>query len=362
MHYIKKTHILAIVFLLSLIGWLFFTQEGSQEEQTSHVAQSTLFKVGVQYMHQMPEPLFLSLFGYTSPRYSVAITSGVSGILKNTPIDDGGLVEKDTILAEIDGDKYKKKLESVQAVYDLVSLEAKNAKILRKEGVSSKVSNLKAISELKKAAFDLHHAKNEVEYSNITAPFKGVVSEYALDVGAYVSVGDLVVKSIDALDPLLVVAYVSQFDRYKIQVGKVAEVIFPDGETVQGRVFSLSSTADPGTRTYKVQVEIDNSDYKHKAGMSVTLRLVYDYLPIYKIPAQALSLSDEGDFGVKVVEEGNRVVYKPIDILYSDDNFFYVKGLSENECLILDGHAFVVPGEEVDPIEISQHNAADLNQ
>ncbi len=354
MRYLKKIPMAVFIVLSVLISWLLASNRNA-DSPTDGEPKSSLFKVSVLEMHQTPEPLYLSLFGHTEAAYSISPKSRASGILSSTPIEEGALVDTGDVLAIIAEENHINKLKAATSAYNVAQLEAQNAGLLKKEGARSTVNMLRSISALKRAEADLKTAQLDVQHLQIKAPFKGVVSQYAIKEGAYVVPGEVVIQSLDALDPLIAVVHVSQFDRDKVYMGQEAVVIFSNGYAVLGTVSFVASNAEKSTRSYRVQVKISNKDYKYLAGTSVTVRIMYDKLPVYKLPTQSISLSDDGTLGVKVVGEKNCVLYKPIELLYAADNFFYVRGLSENERIIVNGHAFVVPGEKVDPIIVSNH-------
>ena len=60
-----------------------------------------------------------------------------------------------------------------------------------------------------------------------------------------------------------------------------------------------------------------------------------------------LSLGDDGDLGVKVIDEGNKVLFKKVNIVEDTSDFMLVTGLDMIEKLIIVGQQYVSNGEEV---------------
>ncbi len=77
----------------------------------------------------------------------------------------------------------------------------------------------------------------------------------------------------------------------------------------------------------------------------------------HKISPALFSLNDEGDVGVRIVNDAGRVEYHPIRIVRDDVDGAWVTGLPEVATLITVGQELVVPGQQV---ELSFEPAADM--
>jgi multidrug efflux system membrane fusion protein len=63
-----------------------------------------------------------------------------------------------------------------------------------------------------------------------------------------------------------------------------------------------------------------------------------------------LALSDEGVVGVKTVDDDNRVVFHPAEIVRADGDSLWIAGLPERVRAITVGQGFVRAGDEVRPL------------
>ena len=63
-----------------------------------------------------------------------------------------------------------------------------------------------------------------------------------------------------------------------------------------------------------------------------------------------LTLADTGEVGVKVVDEENMVVFKPVKILSQTNRGFWVAGVEPGARVITLGQEYVGTGEIVDPV------------
>ena len=68
----------------------------------------------------------------------------------------------------------------------------------------------------------------------------------------------------------------------------------------------------------------------------------------YRISPGMISIADDGRFGVKIVNEQNRVVFVEADIVSSSPEYLWLTGLPDAIHLITVGQGFVQAGEEVE--------------
>jgi len=100
----------------------------------------------------------------------------------------------------------------------------------------------------------------------IRAPFAGRLNELTLDVGEFVNAGDMVAEVLDN-DPLAIVVQVPQQALARLSKGQPAEVSFITGQTRQGVVGFIGNNADTQTRTFRVELSVDNPESEMPAGL-----------------------------------------------------------------------------------------------
>jgi multidrug efflux system membrane fusion protein len=61
-------------------------------------------------------------------------------------------------------------------------------------------------------------------------------------------------------------------------------------------------------------------------------------------------LNDQGDLGVRVLDDGDRVLFKPVKIIEDGPQGVWVSGLPNATRLITVGHEYVAVGEQVEPV------------
>jgi membrane fusion protein, multidrug efflux system len=121
--------------------------------------------------------------------HAVSISAKLSNIVQKLLIDDNQLVQKGQLLVQIDPRDYEVALLSAQAAYDTAkSNYDRNVALIGNSAVSKQdVDNTRAAYEEAEAQLD--QAKLNLEYTHITAPVTGYITNRTVEAGAYVQAG-----------------------------------------------------------------------------------------------------------------------------------------------------------------------------
>src|SRR5262249_19780329 len=183
----------------------------------------------------------------------------------------------------------------------------------------------------------------------IHAPFAGVGEERRVEIGDFTDMGDKIARIVD-LDPVLVVAQVSERDVDKIRVGMPGSARLVTGETVNGKVRFVGSAADAKTRTFRVELEVPNPPRAIVQGVSAELHLPVADLPAHRVSPAILTLAENGDVGVKTIGPGNTVEFHAVTIVATGADGVWLAGLPPTVTFITVGQDFVTAGQKVEPV------------
>ena len=136
----------------------------------------------------------------------------------------------------------------------------------------------------------------------------------------------------------------------KIKKGQRAEIEFISGEKFESVVTFVSSTADLQTRTFRVESELENNDYKIKDGLTGDLIIYTDSVKAHFIPTSAFLLAAEGNVALAEVVDG-KINLVTVNILIDTTAGAWVTGLPDTSRVVVSGQGFVTEGEEVDFID-----------
>ena len=255
-------------------------------------------------------------------------------------------VKKGEVLAIIDQKNKIAEVESAEAEVEKQKINYKSAQAIFKKKLSSESAIAEAKAKLLKAQADLESAIDSLESSTVKAPFDGFLNNVDVEVGDYVSTANGTnIATLALLNPITVDAFIPEKDINKVIESESAQVIF-NNSVKTGYIQSISRVSENENRTFKVEISIENNDFKILAGMSVKVKIDTGNILAHQIPKSALDLDDEGDLIVKSVENSLVKTYK-IELEDEDSTSFWVSGLPQESNIIIVGHQYVKEGEKV---------------
>ena len=183
-------------------------------------------------------------------------------------------------------------------------------------------------------------------YPKIVAPFSGYLESLRVDEGDFLNTGAVCASLIDP-DPMLLVADIAEKDIAQIQLGSEASAKLISGRLIAGNVSFIASSADKNTRTFRVEISVDNKDRTIRDGVSAEIYIKGKEEPAHKISPAILALNDQGKLGVRTVTPDNTVEFREIKILEDTNNGMWVSGLGKDARIITLGQEYVFQGQTV---------------
>ena len=183
-------------------------------------------------------------------------------------------------------------------------------------------------------------------YPKIVAPFSGYLESLKVDEGDFLNTGAICASLIDP-DPMLLVADIAEKDIAQIQLGSEANAKLISGRMISGEVTFIASSADQNTRTFRVEISVDNKDRTIRDGVSAEIYIKGKEELAHIISPAILSLNDQGKLGVRTVTAENKVEFKEIKILEDTNNGMWVSGLGKEARIITLGQEYVFQGQTV---------------
>tara|TARA_B100000214_G_scaffold152429_1_gene109149 strand:- start:14 stop:919 length:906 start_codon:yes stop_codon:yes gene_type:complete len=183
-------------------------------------------------------------------------------------------------------------------------------------------------------------------YPKIVAPFSGYLETLRVEEGDFLNTGSVCAALIDP-DPMLVVADIAEKDIAQVQLGSKATAKLISGRYISGEVTFIASSADKNTRTFRVEISVDNKDRTIRDGVSAEIYIKGKEEPAHKISPAILSLNDQGKLGVRTVTADNKVEFKEINILEDTNSGMWVSGLGQEARIITLGQEYVFQGQTV---------------
>ncbi|MEE2763202.1 MAG: efflux RND transporter periplasmic adaptor subunit [Pseudomonadota bacterium] len=347
---------LALLIIVALAVWMATGEvKEARDEAPDRPARGEpeLTSVQVETLSARVHEPGLLLQGQLEPWHSVLISARVPGTVESIAVGLGQRVAAGEPLLTLSEDGRQAVLARWQARVRSLEADLTAARRLRSSDLASQSELLSLESELAAASAELAAARLEVEHLTPKAPFAGIINRRDVDPGSLVQVGSPLFELV-RIDRLKAAGQVPQQSAGKVDVGQPVRVDLLNGGQLDGQVTFVASAANPETRTFAVEIAVENPERQRVAGGSASLRIALPEVKAMFISPAHLSLGDDGRPGVKHVNRDNRVVFSQVELLSVATDGAWVTGLPDEIRLITRGGGFVNPGERVRPVDVAE--------
>lgn len=314
-----------------------------------NTAEKPLVNVRISELEAIERPLSVIVTGRTNAIKDAEIKAETEGTVVARPARKGSFVKKGAVLLELAMNDRLERLEDARAQVGSAKISYNASKDLQRKQFESQVRLAQSTAELAKAEAQLASIELDIARTKIRAPIDGYIETLLPGPGDYVEVADEVAMVVD-LDPIRVIVNVTEMDIGHLKIDDLAAVRLPNGKEVGGTIHYISRVANETTRTFRVDVWIDNPDAAIPAGLTASVKLEAGAQRAHKIPSSSLTLNDKGALGVRTVDESNVVQFIPVTMLDDTPDGTWVSGLPSKVRLITVGQEFVVDGQSVAPV------------
>ena len=364
--------------------------ESSQTDQETSEQTINAVSVVVLESHAETVDSAVILRGRTEAARQVLVASETSGQVISEPIRKGAFVEVGDLMCQLDPgtrasqlDEANARLKEAQggtpqamatiaeaaAAVREAEINLNVARALSEDGYASETRRISAEAALEAANAGLQRASSgitaaeagieaaqaavaaaqrEIERLDITAPFSGLLESDTAELGTLMQPGSPCATIIQ-LDPIKLVGFVPEANVSEVSVGSLAGARLATGENVTGEVTFLSRSADPLTRTFRVEVRVPNEDLSIRDGQTAEILIQSAGQSAHLLPASSLTLDNDGNIGIRAVDSDNITRFMPISVLRDTIDGMWVAGLPEQVNVIVVGQEYVVDGVPVIP-------------
>jgi len=218
----------------------------------------------------------------------VVVSSKVTGRIIQLNVDEGSNVSSGEVLVEVEKQDYQAQLDNAKAKYKLAKSEyIRNKEMYSTRSISAdQLDNARSNFDAASAAFRL--AENQLSYTTIPSPIKGIILSKAVEIGELVVPGSPIVTMAN-LDEVKLYLYVGESMVGKLKFGGTVEVTV---DSLPRKVFKgwvsyisdkeeftpkpIQTKEERTTYVYKVKVIIPNPNHDLKPGMPADGRFLCD--------------------------------------------------------------------------------------
>lgn len=311
------------------------------------------------------------------PYVEAKLNAKVSGYVSRINVDIGDQVKAGQLLATLEVPELEAQLASALAMEQKAGADHTNASLIytRLVAVNAAHPNLVAQQELDTARADdrataaaITAARAEVDkyralvnYTNITAPFDGIVTWRYADPGALIQAGTAsdsqslpLVRVSDNYLLRLDFPVSVQYIRYLHPGDPVAVLVDSlGGRKFTGKITRSTGKVDADTRTMMFEIEVPNENLEVAPGMYATVVLKVENHPhALAIPIQAVTRGK--DRSVLVVGPDHQLAARAVTLgVETPDKYEVLSGLNEGEWVVVGNPRQLQPGQKVETLVAS---------
>jgi len=351
---------IVILAIVAIVLWRLFALEGTAKRPRGRFAGPAQ-PVGVTTVRAHDIRVVLDELGTVTPLETITVQTQLSGLLMNLGFQEGQLVQKGQLIAQIDPRPYQVALEQYegqllrdqgllkQAQMDLgryQSLLAHDA--IAKQTVEDQVWLVhqdEGTVKLDQALVDAQ--KLNLTYCHITSPVTGRAGIRLVDPGNYIQSGSTTgIVVVTQLNPISVIFSVPEDSVKdvldKLHGGAAMQVAVYDRANAKqlgvGTLAAVDSQIDTSTGTVKMRAMFQNTNGVLFPDEFVNVRLLVDTLhDTVAVPQPAVQNGSNGTF-VYLLSQDNVVNVHPIQVGPQDGDMIAVSsGLSAGDRVVTDG-------------------------
>jgi RND family efflux transporter MFP subunit len=310
---------------------------------------------------------------------TVDLVARVQGFVQAISYADGDFVKKGTSLFTIEPEPYRLKVEAAKAAVTSAKATlkqneaefARQATLVTKQ-VSTQANYDKALAlrdssqaDVQSAVANEQQAEINLGYTNVTAPFDGVVSARQVSIGQLVGANSATVLStIVQIDPIYVNFNASERDVLEARarlagtgrttadlLGTPTEIGLQteSGYPHKGKLDYVAPTVDPSTGTLAARAILENSDRVLLPGYFVRVRIPFRPQAALLVSDVAIG-SDQAGRYVLIINKDNVVEQRKVEPGQLIGELRVIeKGLTKDDRVVIGGIMRAIPGQKVEP-------------
>jgi len=330
-------------------------EQNAQSTTTSHKNTRSSVRVRTQSAEEVQRTIVVN--GKTAPARIVELSAETDGRVVFIGAERGRNISQGELIVRLDERDRSARLAQAMATVKQREVEFEAREKLKTESYVSEAQLQEAVAALEAAKTELTRAQLDLTYMSVRAPFDGALQSRIVEIGDFVKQGDPIATFVDNRT-IIVTANLSEFDARYVNVDDLAEARLATGGTVHGRIRYVAPVADEATRTFAVELEVDNGDGQLRAGGTAELRIPAESLLAHRVSPSLLTLDDAGNVGIKIINDQGRVEFVVADIALSSADGVWIAGLPTTATIITVGQGFVATGSVVNAIPENDVNTA----
>ncbi|ARV07261.1 efflux transporter periplasmic adaptor subunit [Polaribacter sp. SA4-10] len=351
------------IYIITLISTsLFITSCGSEDKKV--VDNSPVINVKVNKVELNNNSQFLPVSGKIQATNSADLSTRMMGYVEKVHVNVGDKVKKGQLLVSINNTDLQAKKGQVNAGIAKAKATFNNAEknynrfknLFASTSVTQKeMDDMTANYETAKAGLEsANQMKNEINaqfaYSNITAPFSGVITSKNVENGDMANPG-MPLISLETPKEFEVMAMVPETEISQIKKGTIVNVLVKSiDKNILGKVSEVSTSAKNTGGQYLVKIDLEKTDVNILSGMFSTVQFPVERKvksALVLIPKEAIVTNGQLS-GVYTTSESNKALLRWLRLGRTYGNKVEVlSGLNSDESYIISAEGKLFNGAKI---------------
>lgn len=338
---VSPTWVAAFVIVLSVL-----TGCGkARNEPATAQSELPLVQVRATSVQTKSEPSIEEVVGTVRAKLRATIEAKASGRIMELPVVLGQKIKAGALLVRLDAPEIKARLEQAEAGLQQADRDWNRISSLYHQQASTRADYDTAESRLQQAKAAVSEARAMLDYVEVKAPFDGVVTRKAADVGDLAAPGKPLVELEDPTR-LQMEADVPEAIAGKILAG--ASMTIRTGEPatdLTATVAEIAPNADPLSRTFRVKLDLPNN-HGLMSGQFARLAVPVGETATMRVPANAVVQRGQMEIVFAVENQHARLHLVKTGRLLKDETEI-LSGLDSGDSVIVDNPSQLVDGQPV---------------
>ncbi|HWV58725.1 MAG TPA: efflux RND transporter periplasmic adaptor subunit [Longimicrobiales bacterium] len=269
------------------------------QSASSAAATETVRTVTVEVQEVVPEPFidYVRLVGVVLANRDVTVAAEEGGVLRQIFVDKGTEVTAGQPIFKIDDELLQAQVAQAEANARLArETYERQRRLWEEEEVGSELTYLQARYAAEAAEAQAALLATRLERTTVRAPISGILDARLVEVGAMVGAGSPVARIVD-VSTVKIAAGVPERYAGEIRRGAdaVVELAVMGGRTFQGKLSFVGTAVDDGSRTFPIEIEVENDDGALVPGLVANIGVARQVLDsAIVVPQEAILRAEEG--------------------------------------------------------------------
>lgn len=287
----------------------------------------------------------------------VTVSAQESGVIVRFFAEKGERLGRGAPIAKIDDEVLRAQVEEARAAADLAHERFLRQKQLWEvEKIGSEITFLQTRYDAEQARARFEQLAARLSRTTVRAPVAGVLDDRFVEAGEIVSPGSPVARVIDSSLLKVTGGVPERFGPY-VHEGETAVITFDvlPGQSFEGRISYVGAAVDPRSRTFPIEIVMENPDGLVKPQMIANVQVATERLAdVVVVPRDVLIRTEDGYQAFVVSGTAGEEVAEARSVALGasfENRVVVTEGLVRGDRLVVRGQQLVDPGDRVEIVD-----------